>query len=187
MTSLGGFFPFIPNASRDGGFFFEAIYRMGFGKLRATAQALLSHERAGHTLQPTALVHEAFLRLWRWPCRIESEEHFYRLSSRAMKQALIDSARGRGGRVRISPDTLADYLLAIRRPEINPEIALALKLIWERLHEQDPRAGDAVWLYYVEEKTLDETCRALGAKPARVRADCSYGVQWITDQFCRES
>src|SRR5436309_14830593 len=68
----------------------NAVYKLAFHRLRVIASALLRRERAGHTLQPTALVSELFLKLRRLETRILNEDHFFRISARAMRQVLID-------------------------------------------------------------------------------------------------
>ena len=65
----------------------NAIYEFAFYRLKGIASNLLSRERAGHTLQPTALVNELFFKLGRLEMRILSEDHFFRISARAMRQA----------------------------------------------------------------------------------------------------
>src|SRR5579862_5732569 len=71
----------------------ETVYRLSFERLRRIAGALLRRERAGHTLQATALVSELFLKLLRMEARIVDEDHFFRVAARAMRQVLIDHAR----------------------------------------------------------------------------------------------
>src|SRR6266704_3964766 len=71
----------------------DAVYRLAFYRLKGIASALLRRERAGHTLQPTALVSELFLKLHSLETRILNEDHFFRISARAMRQVLIDHSR----------------------------------------------------------------------------------------------
>src|SRR5438552_11486046 len=73
----------------------DAVYKLAFYRLRGIASALLRRERPGHTLQPTALVSELFLKLRRLETQILSEDHFFRISARAMRQVLIDHSRGK--------------------------------------------------------------------------------------------
>ncbi|MFN0171074.1 MAG: ECF-type sigma factor [Bryobacteraceae bacterium] len=161
----------------------ESVYRKAFGRLRSIAEKLLSRERAGHTLQPTALVNECFLKLRRMRRRLESEEHFYHLSARAMRQVLIDHARVRGAWVRIDTGSLPEHLLAIRQPNLHTDLALALKITWERLSRLDAVAAQVIWLRCVEGKTLEETSVCLDRTPSRVREDCEFGLKWMADQL----
>ncbi len=70
----------------------DAVYKLAFHRLKGIASALLRRERAGHTLQPTALVSELFLKLQKLETRILSEDHFFRISARAMRQAALNFA-----------------------------------------------------------------------------------------------
>src|ERR1700737_4136827 len=71
----------------------DAVYKLAFHRLRVIASALLRRERPGHTLQPTALVSELFLKLRRLETQVLNEDHFFRMSARAMRQVLIDHSR----------------------------------------------------------------------------------------------
>src|SRR5215470_16569669 len=71
----------------------DAVYKLAFQRLRVIASALLRRESSGHTLQPTALVSELFLKLHRLETQVLSEDHFFRISARAMRQVLIDHSR----------------------------------------------------------------------------------------------
>lgn len=181
-------FPWVPATGTDGhGVVIELMYRRARGRLRLLARNLLARERRGHTLQATALIHEAFVRFLRWPCRVESEAHFFHLTARAMKEALIDHARVRGGRIYLTPDALPEALLTVKRPDINPELALTLQIVWERLRERDTTAANVIWMLYVEERTLDETCRALKRTLSRVRGDAEFGLTWMASQLGKDT
>src|SRR5262245_39080327 len=129
----------------------NAFYGMTFRRLRAIARALLSKERSEHTLQPTALVSELFLKLRGLGTRILGEEHFFRVAARAMQQVLIDSARSRTARKRI-PAELIPQLLT----NIDAELCLSVRMIFERLRAIDLTAADVVWLRCVEGLTIEE-------------------------------
>ena len=89
----------------------DAVYKLAFHRLRVIASALLRRERAGHTLQPTALVSELFLKLHRLETTILSEDHFFRISARAMRQVLIDHARVKRPAQKVSIDRIPELLL----------------------------------------------------------------------------
>src|SRR5438876_12210323 len=88
----------------------DAVYKLAFHRLRGIASALLRRERAGHTLQPTALVSELFLKLHRVETLILSEDHFFRISARAMRQVLIDHARVKKPVELLPPEGIAELL-----------------------------------------------------------------------------
>jgi len=163
----------------------NALYGMAFRRLQSIARALLRKERAGHTLQATALVSESFLKLRGLGTRILGEEHFFRVAQRAMQQVLIDSARSKAARKRIPPEMLSEFLTGSNPAQADPELCLAARVALERLRKIDPGAAETVWLRSVEGLTIDEVSRMQGREFWRVRADYEYGIQWMAGQFGR--
>ncbi len=160
----------------------EAVYGLAFPRLRRIASALLSRERAGHTLQPTALVSELFLKLLRMESRILDEDHFFRMAARAMRQVLIDHSRTRRPAKRVSLEQVADLLSARDR---DGEAALAVKMVFEKLRSMDAKVAETVWLRSVEGLTNLEMSRVQNRELWRVRADCDFGLQWMANQLGR--
>src|SRR5437667_11254895 len=105
----------------------DAVYKLAFYRLRVIASALLRRERPGHTLQPTALVSELFLKLHRLETRILSEGHFFRISARAMRQVLIDHSRVKKPTQPITPELIPELL-----QPTHPESSLAAKMVFEK-------------------------------------------------------
>src|ERR1700730_716764 len=99
----------------------DAVYSLAFYRLRVIASALLRRERPGHTLQPTALVSELFLKLNRLETRILSEDHFFRISARAMRQVLIDHSRMSRPTKKVPLELIPELLLPASRNAANPE------------------------------------------------------------------
>src|SRR6185436_12905828 len=102
----------------------DAVYKLAFYRLKAIASALLRRERPGHTLQPTALVSELFLKLNRLETRILNEDHFFRISARAMRQVLIDHSRVRKPLAPISVERIPELLLPASLNAASPESSL---------------------------------------------------------------
>ena len=146
MAGLGSeFFPLIPGSeNRVRRLVFGLLYQQGYDKLRGIARQLLARERPGHTLQATALLHEGLIRLLRWPCRIDNEEHLYHLTAWAMKQALIDHARVRNKWIKIPPESPPEVMLAVKRPDVKPEIALSLMNTCPFCHQEGVAPVEAV-------------------------------------------
>ena len=161
---------------------FNAVYQVAFFRLRGIAASLMKRERPAHTLQPTALVNEVFLKLHRMELRVLGTDHFYRLAARAMGQVLIDHARVRGKVNKVPLEAIPDLLLA---GDSDPEARLAAREALAKLRAVDPRAADTVWLRCVEGWTIEEVSRRQGRQAWRVRADCDFGVQWLTGQLTR--
>src|SRR5437773_9019344 len=93
----------------------DAVYKLAFYRLKTIASALLRRERPGHTLQPTALVSELFLKLRKFESRILNEDHFFRMSARAMRQVLIDHARVKCPLHKAPLDLVPELLLPAQR------------------------------------------------------------------------
>jgi RNA polymerase sigma factor (TIGR02999 family) len=162
----------------------DTVYKLSFYRLRVIAKALLGRERAGHTLQPTALVSELFLKLHRLETRILSEDHFFRISARAMRQVLIDHARVKRG-PKVSLDLIPELLLPGGPTPATAESALAVKLVFEKLRSMDPQVADTVWLRCVEGLTINEMAQTQAREAWRVRADYDFGLQWMANQLKR--
>jgi RNA polymerase sigma factor (TIGR02999 family) len=153
-----------------------------YDELRAIAAARLRGERQGHTLQPTALVHEAYLRLlggagppW------NSRAHFFHAAAEAMRRILIEYARRRkrvkrgGGRVRVD---LEDAQVA-EWP--HPDELLAVDEAIRRLEEEDSRAADVVRLRYFVGLSVEETSKALELSERTVMREWAYAKAWLRD------
>jgi RNA polymerase sigma factor (TIGR02999 family) len=164
----------------------NAFYGLTFRRLRSIAMMLLQKERAGHTLQATALVSELFLKLRGLGTRILGEEHFFRVAARAMQQVLIDSARAKFARKRIPPELISEFLTYSNPARIDPELWLTVKIILERLRHIDPAAAEIVWLRCVEGLTIEEVSQSKGREFWRVRADYEYGLRWMAKQLERQ-
>lgn len=142
-----------------------------YDELRRLAAAYFANERADHTLQPTALLHEAFLRLVDEPdSRWESRSHFYRVAAQAMRRVLVNHARDRGrlkrggGAVTLP---LADGdALAAEEPDY-----VALDAALERLGRLDPRKEQVVQLRYFGGFDVEATARILDISAAQVKRD----------------
>lgn len=151
-----------------------------YGELRALADLQLRSERPDHTLQPTALVHEAYLRLLKdqrpsWADR----GRFFRAAAQAMRRILIEHARKRGrikrggSRARL-PASVLDFVAAE-----DPADFLALEEAVRRLEQQDPRMGRVVDLRFFAGLSVEETARALGVSQRTVKREWTVARAWL--------
>ncbi len=131
-------------------------------------------------MQATALVNEAFLKIFRIQAQMVDREHFYSISARAMRQVLIDHSRSKRPAKKVSPDTLADVL---RDSGISPELAASARQVFGRFQRVDRRAAETVWLRCVEGRTLEEVSQLQERDIWKVRADCDFGLQWMADRL----
>ena len=141
--------PLLGEVARGNASAAEELLPLVYDQLRAVAQQRMSAERAGHTLQATALVHEAFLRLV-GPRQIpwQSQAHFYTAAAEAMRRILVDHARAkrrekRGG----ERNRVALNVVDLAASE-NPEDILALDEAFRRLEQREPEAADVVRLRF---------------------------------------
>ena len=163
-----------------------------YQELRGLADYYLKRERRGHTLQPTALVHEAWERLMGSGAEpgkqrpFESREHFLATAARVMRRILIDHARARaavkrgGGAARVQFEV--EELAA--PPEADPDAYLvALDAALARLAEQDPQAAQLVELRFFAGLTMEETAKILGVSAATAYREWAFARTWLHRQI----
>jgi RNA polymerase sigma factor (TIGR02999 family) len=160
------------------------LIELVYGELRAIAGRQMSRLPPGDTLQATALVHEAYLRLFagdheQWPDRA----HFFFAAARAMRDILVEEARKDatrkrgGGRKRI---TLSE---AIAASEPADEDLLALDEALRRLEVSDKTSADVVMLRHFGGLTIEETAQAMGISTASVKRYWQYARAWLQSQI----
>ena len=148
----------------------------------------MRQERLDHTLQPTALVHEAYLRLFPeqaadWADR----SHFLRCAARAMRQILVDHARRRnrrkrgGDRNRVPLDSGVAFVSDQR-----PDILLALDEALTRLEALDPRQAEVVELLYFTGMTQPEAAEALRVSPRTINREWRLARAWLREQVAED-
>ena len=152
-----------------------------YSELRELARHWLVSERAGNTLQPTALVHEAYVRLVKpdgatpWANRA----HFFAAAAEAMRRILIESARRKarikhgGGRKRVDLD---DYE---KQVQVSPEEILDLDSALERLILEDPQAAEIVKMHFYAGVSIEEAGEALGVSRAEAYRHWAYARAWL--------
>jgi len=164
----------------------SALVPIVYHELRAIAHGLRWAERPNHTLQSTALVHEAYLRLVRQgPLEVENRAHFFALAARLMRQVLVDYARGyralkRGAGCEIQ----LDYDLNIPGKAIVDVLPLDEALT--TLSKFDPQQGKIVELRFFGGLTVEETSRVLEISPATVKRDWRQAKAWIARELKRD-
>jgi RNA polymerase sigma-70 factor (ECF subfamily) len=153
-----------------------------YDQLRKIAQQRMNDERAGHTLQATALVHEAYLRLLRnrkpdWSSRAE----FYVAAAQAMQRILVEHARKkkrlkRGG----DRQPVVSSVLDLAGDE-NLEDVVALHEAVDRLEAEDPRAALVTRLRFYAGLTVEETAKAMKVSERTVMREWLYARAWLRD------
>jgi RNA polymerase sigma factor (TIGR02999 family) len=163
----------------------ERLLPLVYDELRRLAAYRLAHESPGQTLQATALVHEAYVRLvdghedQRW----NSRGHFFAAAAEAMRRILVDQARQkrsqrRGGDFQRIELSLAEPAVAANQLDL-----LALDEALRQLAERDPRAAEVVKLRYFAGLTVPEAARALAVSIATAENDWAYAKSWLKLQL----
>jgi len=158
-----------------------------YSELRRMAASYLSRERRDHTLQPTAVVHEAYLRLVdqknvHW----QNRQHFFGVAAQAMRRVLVDHARShqslkRGGAQGKVPLESAMVCATDRSVEL-----VAIDEALSRLAAFDPQQARIIELRFFGGLTVEETAQVLGISPATVKRDWNVAKAWLTREIGRE-
>jgi len=166
----------------------EQLLPLVYDELRKLAAAKLAQEKPGQTLQATALVHEAYLRLvdvgeaQHW----DSRGHFFAAAAEAMRRILIDQAKRKrrpkhgGDRVRIDLDT------AFPATNASPEALLAIDEALGKLEQESPERADLVRLRYYAGLTLAQVAELKGISIATAKRHWAYARAWLYDELTRE-
>ena len=168
----------------------EELTPLVFAELRRLAQHYISGEAAGHVLQPTALVNEAFLRLLEWqPDQWKDRAHFFGVSANLMRRVLVQYAREsdtqkRGGKaIRVS---VAGVDEAGARGEGLDEDIGALDESLSQLEKLAPRQARVVELRFFSGLTLEEVAEVMSISESTVRREWRFARAWLRDRLASE-
>jgi RNA polymerase sigma factor (TIGR02999 family) len=167
-----------PKAAVDGSVLLPLVY----DELRQLARFRMSQERTDHTMQATALVHEAYLRIAARGPFVNRGQFFY-AAAQAMRYILIEHARmgkrvKRGGGLKRVPANVLDLAAVSDEEDI-----LALDDAIERLSEQTPQVAAVVRLRFYGGLSIEETAEALGISPRTVNREWTYARAWLFQQL----
>jgi RNA polymerase sigma-70 factor, ECF subfamily len=171
------------NAGDEGAF--DALVTLVYGELRRIAASLLRGRLHGNTLQPTALVNEAYLRLVQGESRWDNKAHFFGAAARAMRQVLVARARKKstlkraGQAVRV---TFQDLSVQSMEPEVD---LLALDEALTALARVDERYARVMELRYFGGCGMEEIGELTGRSLASVKRDWTYARAWLYDYMKR--
>ncbi len=165
----------------------DQLLPLVYDQLRAIAQQRMNEERAGHTLQATALVHEVYVRLVGDPdAAWANRSHFYTAAVEAMRRILIDHARRRGAVKRGGDWRRATLNVASLALDENLDTFLALDEAMLRLEEQDAKAAEVVRLRFYAGLSIEDTARILDVSPRTVKREWTYARTWLLHNLERE-
>ncbi len=167
----------------------EELMPLVYDELRRLARGYMSRETPGHTLQPTALVHEAYLRLvdtsqvsW------QGRTHFFAVGARVMRRLLIDHARGRGRQKRggeLHRVTFSEVLPHMAEKDLDFNQVLGLNDALDRLAELDERQATVVELRFFGGLTVPEVAHVLGVSQRTIEGDWTHARAWLKRELAR--
>jgi RNA polymerase sigma factor (TIGR02999 family) len=164
----------------------ERLVPIVYEELRRLAHHYMRGERAGHTLQTTALVNEVYLRLakidaMQWRDRV----HFFAMAAKLMRRVLVDYARQRGREKRGAGVTITslDENAAAPQPAVD---VVALDDALERLAAVDPQQGRVVELRFFAGLSVEEVAEALEISPATVKRDWATARLWLYNELAQD-
>jgi RNA polymerase sigma factor (TIGR02999 family) len=166
----------------------EQLLPLVYDELRQLAAAKVAQEKPGQTLQATALVHEAYLRLvdvdqaQQW----NSRGHFFAAAAEAMRRILIDSARRKQAEKRGGGRQRVDFAEAEAVAAAPPEGLLALDEALDRLTQHDPSAGQLVKLCYFAGLSVEEAAEALDLSRSNAYRLWTFARAWLRCQLAGE-
>lgn len=159
----------------------ERLTPLVYDELRRLARHYMKGERGGHTLQATAVVHEAFLRLVQSNIVLQDRAHFFALASRLMRRVLVDHAksrarikRGPGAREPVTEDT---------SPPIESLDVIELDEALESLQQMEPRLAQVIELHYFGGLTYEQIAEAAEASTATVHRDIRLARAWLLNEI----
>lgn len=163
----------------------ERFYHLVYKQLHRLAKSALRRERAGHTLQTTEIIHEAYVRLTRSPLGFNDRMHFFRVAAHTMRRILVDYARKHRAQKRgtgVPAVNLENVCIPI---DEQVEQVMELDDALHRLERQDPRVCKVVELRFFAGLSIDETASALGIASRTVKRDWEFAKSWLYAELQR--
>jgi RNA polymerase sigma factor (TIGR02999 family) len=159
-----------------------------YAELRKLAATRMAEEKAGHTLQPTALVHEAYLRLIGGDAEAHwnGRGHFFAAAAEAMRRILVESARGKARAKRGGDWQRVDFEELDPTTTVTPDQLVALDDALGRLSALDHLAGELVKLRYFAGLSLDQAATSLGISTATAYRHWAYARAWLRDELLQD-
>lgn len=164
----------------------DKLMPLVYEELRHLAHQYMRREKPGHTLQTSALVNEAYVRLVKQSeIQWESRAHFFGIAARLMRQILVDQARRRnfakrgGGAIRVS---LNDATAVAQEQSAS---VMALDEALKTLEQTDPRKSHIVELRFFGGMSIEETAEALKVSPGTVMREWTFARAWLRNQMSR--
>ena len=167
----------------------DSLIPLVYAELQRLAHYYLQRERSDHTLQSTALVHEAFLRLaGQNPPQWQNRAHFFGIAAHVMRQILVEYARAHNAAKRGGPGacklTLDEALDLPKKVDVD---VIALDGALDRLNQLDPQQSRIVELRFFAGLTIEDTSEVMGISPATVKRDWTSARAWLYREIDRST
>jgi RNA polymerase sigma-70 factor (ECF subfamily) len=159
----------------------ERLAPVVYEELRRLARNYMRGERGGHTLQATAVVHEAFLRLIQGNVALQDRAHFFALASRLMRRVLVDHAKSRGRQKREVPQNEPFHQDSV--PRVAGFDVIILDDALASLQQMEPRLAQVIELHYFGGLTYDQIAAESGASSATVHRDIRLARAWLMQEI----
>ena len=156
------------------------LFPLVYDELRKLAAARMTDEQAGHSLDATALVHEAYLRLI-GDRHFDGRGHFFAAAAEAMRRVLVDHARSKGRQKRAGDRRRVELAEIPSRADTDPDLMLSLDDALARLAVEDPAAADVAKLHLFAGLPIDGAAAALGVSRATAYRNWTYARAWLQD------
>ncbi len=166
----------------------NALFSACRAELRSVAGKLMQGERVDHTLQPTALINEVYLRLFNVDeVAVDGRTHFVNLAARSMRQILVEHAR-RHKAIKRGGDRFAVTLSNLADPGFEDGLDLLdLNDALEKLAERDPRAVEVIELRVFGGMTMAEIATIVGVSRRTVQNDWRFALLWLRQEFAGQN
>jgi RNA polymerase sigma-70 factor, ECF subfamily len=156
------------------------LYSIVYNELRRMAGAYMRREEPGHTLRPTALVNEAYLRLvGNQPADLKDRKHFFYLASQVMRHILVDHARRRLASKRGGSVAHVELDDQIGMSEAGVTEVLSVHEALDKLAAKDPRKAQIVQLRYFAGLSVEQTAEVIGRSEKTVKREWSLAREWL--------
>lgn len=176
--------PSVPGGQAGGENSFAGLVSDLYGELHRMAVRALSSERSEHTLQPTALIHELYLRLQAGkPPDFRGRAHFFALAAKTMRRILIDHARARRAERRGAGQVLLPLEDAENKAGCSQDDLLTIDEALDRLEQADARAARVTELWFFGGLEQKEIAEELGISLITVKRDWKFARAWLASHF----
>jgi len=167
----------------------EELLPLVYGELRKLAHSYLQNERTDHTLQATALVHEAYIRLVDWEkVSWQNRAHFFAVAANVMRRILVDHAREKNAKKRDFGQKLTlDEAISLPDRNVREVDLIALDDALEKLAKFDKTQSKIVELRFFGGLTVEETAHALKISPATVKREWTVAKTWLFREIRRSN